>query len=196
MYGVCDFMSKKFLNILRFILIFIIVFVIVFPLFGDISLFSNKIVNISIIGVSFVLWIFLEVYSILKEEKVKKLTRIMNERLDILSKVSDDSELSIVTKNAIKDKINLINDCKNDYRKINELEKTMQISLEEIEQGLRLLDEKNSDKKDDDDISDDTMVLFDSKDIKEEIKEELEIKKEVIEKKKSKKKNNKDKEDK
>lgn len=183
MYGVCDFMSKKFLNILRFILIFIIVFVIVIPLFGDISLFSNKIVNISIIGISFVLWILLEVYSILKEEKVRKLTRLMNERLDILNKVSDDSELSIVTENAIKDKINLINDCKNDYRKINELEKTMQISLGEIEEGLRRLNEKNSLKDSDDDSFDDTMVLFDNKDIKDEIREELEIKKENISKK-------------
>lgn len=179
-------MSKCLFNIIRGVLIFIILFVISTLCF-DLGLFSeffsNKIVFILFLVIPFLILLSLEIFSILRGEKLKKLSMVMDNQLDIFNKIGDNSELGIATKNSIESQINLINNYKNDYKKINELEKTMQISLGEIEEGLRRLNEKNSLKDSDDDSFDDTMVLFDNKDIKEEIKEELEIKKENISKK-------------
>lgn len=182
-------MSKCLFNIIRGVLIFIILFVISTLCF-DLGLFSeffsNKIVFMLFLVIPFLILLSLEIFSILRGEKLKKLSMVMDNQLDIFNKIGDNSELGIATKNSIESQINLINNYKNDYKKINELEKTMQISLGEIEEGLRRLNEKNSLKDSDDDSFDDTMVLFDNKDIKEEIKEELEIKKEVIETKEDK----------
>lgn len=179
-------MSKCLFNIIRGVLIFIILFVISTLCF-DLGLFSeffsNKIVFILFLVIPFLILLSLEIFSILRGEKLKKLSMVMDNQLDIFNKIGDNSELGIATKNSIESQINLINNYKNDYKKINELEKTMQISLGEIEEGLRRLNEKNSLKDSDDDSFDDTMVLFDNKDIKDEIREELEIKKENISKK-------------
>lgn len=174
-------MSKRMLNVIKVILILMIVLIVITPLLSDILVFSkinailsNKEIYFIILFV--LVLIFIEVFTIKKEKKRKKMENMMNLKLDELLQVGDNKDLSIAIENSIKDKLNEIRDAKNDYKKIDELERTINIPLEEIQKGLNVLN-KSGDKELVDEELDKTVVLFDNKDIKEEIQEELKIRK-------------------
>ena len=102
----------------------------------------------------------------------------MNLKLEELNKVKDNKELSNTIENTIKSQIKEIDAAKKDYKKINELESTIQIPLSEIQLGLNTLNKNNKTNKQNEEDSelDNTLILFDNKDIKEEIQEELSFK--------------------
>ena len=179
-------MNKKISNIIKIFLILIILLVIITPLLTNINIFNeinkifaNKLVYILCLTIPFIILFIIELTIILKEQKRKQLTNIMNLKLEELNKVKDNKELSTTIENTIKSQIKELDAAKKDYKKINELERTIQIPLSEIQQGLNALNEMNktTNKEEDSDL-DNTVILFDNKDIKEEIQEELNIKKE------------------
>lgn len=173
-------MSKKMLNIVRVILVLMIVLVVITPLLSDMVVFSKINTILSNKEIYFVIILLLiltviEVITIKKEKKRKKMENMMNLKLDEFLQVKDNKELSVAIENSIKDKLNEIRDAKNDYKKIDELEKTINIPLEEIQKGLNVLGKKEEEVVDEE--LDKTVILFDNKDIKEEIQEELKIRK-------------------
>lgn len=184
-------MNKKLTNIIKIFLILIILLVIATPLLTSINIFNelnkvfeNKLIYILSITIPFLILFIIELTIILKEQKRKQLANMMNLKLEELNKVKDNKELSNTIENTIKSQIKEIDAAKKDYKKINELERTIQIPLSEIQIGLNTLNEKNktNNQNEEDSELDNTLILFDNKDIKEEIQEELSLKKEKTEK--------------
>lgn len=184
-------MNKKITNIIKIFLILIILLVIATPLLTSINIFNelnkvfeNKLIYILSITIPFLILFIIELTIILKEQKRKQLANMMNLKLEELNKVKDNKELSNTIENTIKSQIKEIDAAKKDYKKINELERTIQIPLSEIQLGLNTLNEKNktNNQNEEDSELDNTLILFDNKDIKEEIQEELSLKKEKTEK--------------
>lgn len=182
-------MNKKLTNIIKIFLILIILLVIATPLLSSISIFNelnkvfeNKLIYILCITIPFLILFIIELTIILKEQKRKQLANMMNLKLEELNKVKDNKELSNTIENTIKSQIKEIDAAKKDYKKINELERTIQIPLSEIQLGLNTLNEKNktNNQNEEDGELDNTLILFDNKDIKEEIQEELSLKKEKV----------------
>lgn len=185
-------MNKKLTNIIKIFLILIILLVIATPLLTSINIFNelnkvfeNKLIYILSITIPFLILFIIELTIILKEQKRKQLANMMNLKLEELNKVKDNKELSNTIENTIKSQIKEIDAAKKDYKKINELERTIQIPLSEIQIGLNTLNEKNEKNKtnnqnEEDSKLDNTLILFDNKDIKEEIQEELTLKKEKV----------------
>ena len=180
-------MNKKLTNIIKIFLILIILLVIATPLLSSINIFNelnkifeNKIIYILCITIPFLILFIIELTIILKEQKRKQLANMMNLKLEELNKVKDNKELSNTIENTIKSQIKEIDAAKKDYKKINELERTIQIPLSEIQIGLNTLNKNNKTNKQNEEDSelDNTLILFDNKDIKEEIQEELTLKKE------------------
>ena len=180
-------MNKKLTNIIKIFLILIILLVIATPLLSNISIFNelnkvfkNKLIYILCITIPFLILFIIELTIILKEQKRKQLANMMNLKLEELNKVKDNKELSNAIENTIKSQIKEIDAAKKDYKKINELERTIQIPLSEIQIGLNTLNKNNKTNKQNEEDSelDNTLILFDNKDIKEEIQEELTLKKE------------------
>lgn len=184
-------MNKKLSNVIKIFLILIILLVIATPLLTSINIFNelnkifeNKLIYILSITIPFLILFIIELTIILKEQKRKQLANMMNLKLEELNKVKDNKELSNTIENTIKSQIKEIDAAKKDYKKINELERTIQIPLSEIQLGLNTLNEKNktNNQNEEDSELDNTLILFDNKDIKEEIQEELSLKKEKTEK--------------
>lgn len=180
-------MNKKITNIIKIFLILIILLVIATPLLTSINIFNelnkvfeNKLIYILSITIPFLILFIIEFTIILKEQKRKQLANMMNLKLEELNKVKDNKELSNTIENTIKSQIKEIDAAKKDYKKINELERTIQIPLSEIRIGLNTLNKNNKTNKQNEEDSelDNTLILFDNKDIKEEIQEELTLKKE------------------
>ncbi len=180
-------MNKKLSNVIKIFLILIILLVIATPLLTSISIFNelnkvfeNKLIYILCITIPFLILFIIELTIILKEQKRKQLANMMNLKLEELNKVKDNKELSNTIENTIKSQIREIDAAKKDYKKINELERTIQIPLSEIQIGLNTLNKNNKTNKQNEEDSelDNTLILFDNKDIKEEIQEELTLKKE------------------
>lgn len=159
-----------------------------FTLISFISkIIRDKVGFVVCILIPFSILFVLEFISFIKEVKRKEMEKIMAKQLDELKNIDDKSDLSKAIEDTINDQIKEIKEAKRDFKKINELEETIKIPLEEIQRRIDELNNMNNSKVDDDKVGDDTVVLFTKDDIKDAIKKDLDS---VKKKKNTSKKNN------
>lgn len=152
---------------------------------------SNKKLTILFLIIPFCILILLEVLNIIKENKRKVMENKISIELEKFNDISKKDDLSIAIEKNIVDKLNDIKDSKRDYKKITNLENTIQISLEEIQSQIDLLTEKKEEKENKD-LEKTVAIINESNNLQEEIKKELEIRNKLstksIDKKKTKNK--------
>lgn len=148
------------------------------------NLIKNRVYFVLCLLVPSSLLLILEFVGIAKEKKRKSIEEQMQEKMDKLNKIKikdKDKELKTAIEENIKSHLEEISSAKRDFEKIDLLEETIQIPLEEIQNQINILEKKlgkenkKTTKKEED--LDKTIIISNSQDIKEEIKEELEIKK-------------------
>lgn len=148
------------------------------------NLIRNKLSFVLCLLVPTTILLILELIGISKERKRKSIEEQMQEKIDKLNKIKikeKDKELKTALEENIKSHLEEISSAKRDFKKIDLLEETIQIPLEEIQNQINILEKKlgkenkKTTKKEED--LDKTIIISNSQDIKEEIKEELEIKK-------------------
>lgn len=148
------------------------------------NVIRNKLSFVLCLLVPTTILLILELIGISKERKRKSIEEQMREKIDKLNKIKikeKDKELKSAIEENIKSHLEEISSAKRDFEKIDLLEETIQIPLEEIQNQINILEKKlgNENKKTtkkEEDL-DKTIIISNSQDIKEEIKEELEIKK-------------------
>ena len=148
------------------------------------NVIRNKLSFVLCLLVPTTILLILELIGISKERKRKSIEEQMQEKIDKLNKIKikeKDKELKTALEENIKSHLEEISSAKRDFKKIDLLEETIQIPLEEIQNQINILEKKlgkenkKTTKKEED--LDKTIIISNSQDIKEEIKEELEIKK-------------------
>lgn len=148
------------------------------------NLIRNKLSFVLCLLIPTTILLILELIGISKERKRKSIEEQMQEKIDKLNKIKikeKDKELKTALEENIKSHLEEISSAKRDFKKIDLLEETIQIPLEEIQNQINILEKKlgkenkKTTKKEED--LDKTIIISNSQDIKEEIKEELEIKK-------------------
>ena len=148
------------------------------------NVIRNKLSFVLCLLVPTTILLILELIGISKERKRKSIEEQMREKIDKLNKIKikeKDKELKSAIEENIKSHLEEISSAKRDFEKIDLLEETIQIPLEEIQNQINILEKKlgNENKKTtkkEEDLNK-TIIISNTQDIKEEIKEELEIKK-------------------
>lgn len=138
------------------------------------KIIRDKVGFVICILIPFSILFILELISFAKEVKRKELESTMKLQLEELKNINDKSELSKAIEDSINDQIKEIQNAKRDFKKINELEETIRIPLEEIQRQLKELN-KEPKEEINDEISDDTVILFTKDELKDVIKKELEL---------------------
>ena len=116
----------------------------------------------------------------------------MTKQLEELNSIDDKSDLSNAIKKAINDKLEEIKDAKRDFKKIDNLQETIHIPLEEIKYQINELSKKKTPKEmqKENKLLEDTMFISNNIDINEAIEKELKTKEKKSKKKPTKKKTN------
>lgn len=109
-----------------------------------------------------------------------------------LNNIDDNSDLSNVIKKAINDTLEEIKDAKRDFKKIDNLQETIHIPLEEIKYQINELSKKKTPKETqkENKLLEDTMFISNDIDINKAIEKELKTKEKKSKKKTTKKKTN------
>lgn len=128
------------------------------------------------------------------QESLKKETieDIMTKQLEELNNIDDNSDLSNAIKKAINDTLEEIKDAKRDFKKIDNLQETIHIPLEEIKYQINELSKKKTPKETqkENKLLEDTMFISNDIDINKAIEKELKTKEKKSKKKTTKKKTN------
>ena len=156
------------------------------------KIIRDKIGFIICILIPFSILFILEFISVTKEVKRKTIEDIMTKQLEELNSIDDKSDLSNAIKKAINDKLEEIKDAKRDFKKIDNLQETIHISLEEIKYQINELSKKKTPKEmqKENKLLEDTMFISNNIDINEAIEKELKTKEKKSKKKPTKKKTN------
>ena len=168
-------------------------FVYCFTLLSLLSkIIRDKIGFIICILIPFSILFILEFISVTKEVKRKTIEDIMTKQLEELNSIDDKSDLSNAIKKAINDKLEEIKDAKRDFKKIDNLQETIHIPLEEIKYQINELSKKKTPKEmqKENKLLEDTMFISNNIDINEAIEKELKTKEKKSKKKPTKKKTN------
>lgn len=156
------------------------------------KIIRDKIGFVICILIPFSILFILEFISVTKEVKRKTIEDIMTKQLEELNSIGDNSDLSNAIKKAINDKLEEIKDAKRDFKKIDNLQETIHIPLEEIKYQINELSKKKTPKEmqKENKLLEDTMFISNNIDINEAIKKELKTKEKKSKKKPTKKKTN------
>ena len=156
------------------------------------KIIRDKIGFIICILIPFSILFILEFISVTKEVKRKTIEDIMTKQLEELNSIDDKSDLSNAIKKAINDKLEEIKDAKRDFKKIDNLQETIHIPLEEIKYQINELSKKKTQKEmqKENKLLEDTMFISNNIDINEAIEKELKTKEKKSKKKPTKKKTN------
>lgn len=156
------------------------------------KIIRDKIGFIICILIPFSILFILEFISVTKEVKRKTIEDIMKKQLEELNSIDDKSDLSNAIKKAINDKLEEIKDAKRDFKKIDNLQETIHIPLEEIKYQINELSKKKTPKEmqKENKLLEDTMFISNNIDINEAIEKELKTKEKKSKKKPTKKKTN------
>ena len=156
------------------------------------KIIRDKIGFIICILIPFSILFILEFISVTKEVKRKTIEDIMTKQLEELNSIDDKSDLSNAIKKAINDKLEEIKDAKRDFKKIDNLQETIHIPLEEIKYQINELSKKKTPKEmqKENKLLEDTMFISNNIDINEAIEKELKTKEKKSKKKPTKKKTN------
>ena len=111
------------------------------------KIIRDKIGFIICILIPFSILFILEFISVTKEVKRKTIEDIMTKQLEELNSIDDKSDLSNAIKKAINDKLEEIKDAKRDFKKIDNLQETIHIPLEEIKYQINELSKKKTPKE-------------------------------------------------
>lgn len=119
--------------------------------------------------------VVLELIHVFKEVKRRKLEKLVKLQIEKLKKMDIDSKESMEIENTMCVQLEYINAAKRDFKKINELENIVRVPLEDIIKKIEFF--KNAEKQSRLDrlLIEDTGVLFDSNDIRKEIRKELNL---------------------
>ena len=156
------------------------------------KIIRDKIGFIICILIPFSILFILEFISVTKEVKRKTIEDIMTKQVEELNSIDDKSDLSNAIKKAINDKLEEIKDAKRDFKKIDNLQETIHIPLEEIKYQINELSKKKTPKEmqKENKLLEDTMFISNNIDINEAIEKELKTKEKKSKKKPTKKKTN------
>ena len=156
------------------------------------KIIRDKIGFIICILIPFSILFILEFISVTKEVKRKTIEDIMTKQLEELNSIDDKSDLSNAIKKAINDKLEEIKDAKRDFKKIDNLQETIHIPLEEIKYQINELSKNKTPKEmqKENKLLEDTMFISNNIDINEAIEKELKTKEKKSKKKPTKKKTN------
>ena len=156
------------------------------------KIIRDKIGFVICILIPFSILFILEFISVTKEVKRKTIEDIMTKQLEELNSIDDSSDLSNAIKKAINDKLEEIKDAKRDFKKIDNLQETIHIPLEEIKYQINELSKKKTPKETQKEskLLEDTMFISNNIDINEAIEKELKTKEKKSKKKPTKKKTN------
>lgn len=156
------------------------------------KIIRDKIGFIICILIPFSILFILEFISVTKEVKRKTIEDIMTKQLEELNSIDDKSDLSNAIKKAINDKLEEIKDAKRDFKKIDNLQETIHIPIEEIKYQINELSKKKTPKEmqKENKLLEDTMFISNNIDINEAIEKELKTKEKKSKKKPTKKKTN------
>lgn len=154
------------------------------------KIIRDKIGFVICILIPFSILFILEFISVTKEVKRKTIEDIMTKQLEELNNIGDNSDLSNAIKKAINDKLEEIKDAKRDFKKIDNLQETIHIPLEEIKYQINELSKKKTPKETpkENKLLADTMFISNDIDINEAIEKELKTKEKKSKKKPIKKK--------
>ena len=141
--------------------------------------FIDRIINndvgfIFVILIPGIVLLVLEIINLVKETKRRKMERIVRNQLRDIKKIDNSSKEKIEIEKTISIQLEEIKNAKRDFKKMKELDWTVKISLEDIARKIECL---KGNGKNTDNYLEDTDVLFNANDIKEEIIKELKIKK-------------------
>ena len=173
-------MKAKIINYIELILvivIFLICLISALPnsnniiFLNNINYLINKIGIIICVLIPFLIITILELIKISKEIKRREYEYQMNKELLKLNDISTDKKITSKIEETIKKELEEIKEAKGDFKKIDSLEQTIQIPLSEIQEQIEKLTNKKN-KKSTKELTDDTVVLFDSKEIQKEIEKD------------------------
>lgn len=156
------------------------------------KIIRDKIGFVICILIPFSILFILEFISTTKEVKRKTIEDIMTKQLEELNNIDDNSDLSNAIKKAINDTLEEIKDAKRDFKKIDNLQETIHIPLEEIKYQINELSKKKTPKETqkENKLLEDTMFISNDIDINKAIEKELKTKEKKSKKKTTKKKTN------
>lgn len=156
------------------------------------KIIRDKIGFVICILIPFSILFILEFISATKEVKRKTIEDIMTKQLEELNNIDDNSDLSNAIKKAINDTLEEIKDAKRDFKKIDNLQETIHIPLEEIKYQINELSKKKTPKETqkENKLLEDTMFISNDIDINKAIEKELKTKEKKSKKKTTKKKTN------
>lgn len=156
------------------------------------KIIRDKIGFVICILIPFSILFILEFISVTKEAKRKTIEDIMTKQLEELNNIDDNSDLSNAIKKAINDTLEEIKDAKRDFKKIDNLQETIHIPLEEIKYQINELSKKKTPKETqkENKLLEDTMFISNDIDINKAIEKELKTKEKKSKKKTTKKKTN------
>lgn len=156
------------------------------------KIIRDKIGFVICILIPFSILFILEFISVTKEVKRKTIEDIMTKQLEELNNIDDNSDLSNAIKKAINDTLEEIKDAKRDFKKIDNLQETIHIPLEEIKYQINELSKKKTPKETqkENKLLEDTMFISNDIDINKAIEKELKTKEKKSKKKTTKKKTN------
>lgn len=126
--------------------------------------------------------IVLELIHIIKEIKRRKLEKLVKYQIEELKKIDMDSKESMEIENTMCVQLEYINSAKRDFKKINELEDIVRVPLEDIIKKIEFFKNAEKQSKLDQLLKDDTVILFDSNDIRKEIRKELNLRDKKVKK--------------
>lgn len=144
----------------------------------------NELGFILFIFIPFGILFVLEFINMIKETKRRELEKLVQQQLDEIKKIDNDSKEAVEIERTMCVQLEQIRDAKRDFKKMNELEHTVRVPLEDIIRKIEFF--KNASNKDDENelLLENTMVLFDSDDIRKAISKELKLKDKKINKNK------------
>lgn len=142
------------------------------------KIIRDKIGFVICILIPFSILFILEFISVTKEVKRKTIEDIMTKQLEELNNIDDNSDLSNAIKKAINDTLEEIKDAKRDFKKIDNLQETIHIPLEEIKYQINELSKKKTPKETqkENKLLEDTMFISNDIDINKAIEKELKTK--------------------
>jgi len=141
------------------------------------SAFNSDMGFIMLILLPLIVLISLELYRHKKENRRKDMIFTMERELDKLDSIESNSKLSKSIEKTINDHIKELEESKGDFEKIDKLDDTIQISLDDIQKRIDELNGIDIKKKNNKKVGEDTVVLFTKDDIKEAIKNDLNMSK-------------------
>ncbi len=142
--------------------------------------FISKIVRdelgfVFFIFIPFGILFVLELINMVKETRRRELERKVREQLDELKKIDNKSKKSLQLEETIYIQLEEIEDAKRDFKKMDELIKNANVL--KLQEEIEKLKKVKKVKKEEEPFLEKTMVLFKSDDLMKEIQNELDIKK-------------------